>query len=171
MTTVQLYYRQQFKSLSLAVESYDVAIELLRYFVNDLLGDGTKGFAFAIKNRGYADFPTLQFQQCDDACLLQVYATELMAIDGKEGWHCLVESGNVGDVDVDELVVDELVKVATDGSIGEEYRSVRFAEGALFSRTLLATTDTVKSALAHYTGESNIREWLRKGKWVNLGLL
>lgn len=166
MTCIQLYYRHQCKSFSFVVEHYGIAVQLLHYFVKDLLCEGTTGFAFAIKNRAEADFPTLHFQQCDDRCLLQVYSTACSAIDGIEGWHCLVEIDGVGDTSADELVA-----VASNGNTSDKYFSVRFAEGVLFSRNLLVSRETVKTALLQYQGEGRIGEWLRQSRWINLGLL
>ena len=164
MTTVQLYYRHEFKSLRFTVASFDVGIELLQYFVNDLLCDGTVGFAVAIESSTDAESPILHFQQCQGACFLQIYASDAIAVDGEEGWHCLVESDGVR-----KAKVEELVKVAANDS--KEYLPVRFAEGVLFSSRLLVSTDTVKAVLSQFTGQSTIREWLRQGKWINLGLL
>lgn len=164
--SVQFYYRREAKSLVLSIKNFDAGVNLLRYFVDDLLGDATEGFALAIKNREDAEFPTLHFQQQGNYFFLQVYSCVLQSIDGAEGWHSFVTSNKVNKMDIAQLVT-----VATKAPNNQEYFPVRFAEGVMFSNELLMNLDEIKMVLSHYPGQDEIRAWFKSGKCLNMGLL
>lgn len=116
--------------------------------------------SLSINERGNQDFPAINIQKNGQFFLFQVYVSDQHS-SLEEGRYILVENSI-------DLPSEELISTVWDEP-GDDFFQVSFADGLMFSNSLLAAKATLVGLLEKYTND--LPAWLNHGKFVNLGII
>lgn len=116
--------------------------------------------SLSINERGNQDFPAINLQKNGQFFLFQVYVSDQHS-SLEEGWYTLIENSI-------DLPPEELISTVWDEP-GDDFFQACFADGLMFSNSLLASKDALIGILEKHTDD--LPAWLNHGKFVNLEII